>query len=136
MTTLAQPLAYTVRDCASALRCSERTIRRAIGAGKLRVVRVGRLVRVPVESLRQFMEGAQASGPVRPFIPSDCYKSDERRTKSKPELNAAKGITQVASSSEEENRFCRTQLALNGRTEAKLKENGNESDSPEYLSQQ
>lgn len=54
--TLAQPIAYTIRECAEALRISERTVRRAIAAGKLQVIRVGRLVRVPAESLRQFVE--------------------------------------------------------------------------------
>jgi excisionase family DNA binding protein len=57
---LPQAIAYTVRDCASALRCSERTIRRAIAAGKLRSLRVGRLVRVTADSLRHFVEGRQA----------------------------------------------------------------------------
>lgn len=92
MSIVAQPLAYTVGECADALRVSKRTIRRAIAAGKLRVIRVGRLVRVPAESLRQFMEGegAQASGPIT--------KSDERRhTKSKPELNECSGNAIVLS---------------------------------------
>ena len=58
MSTLVQPLAYTIPECAEALRISERTVRRAIAAGKLQVIRVGRLVRVPAESLRQFVEHA------------------------------------------------------------------------------
>jgi excisionase family DNA binding protein len=61
VSTLIQPLAYTIRECAEALRISERTVRRAIATGKLRAIRVGRLVRVPAASLRQFVErGGQA----------------------------------------------------------------------------
>jgi len=58
MSTLVQPLAYTIRECAEALRISERTVRRAISAGNLQAIRVGRLVRVPAESLRRFVERA------------------------------------------------------------------------------
>jgi excisionase family DNA binding protein len=61
LVTLPQPLAYTTRECAEALRISERTVRRAIASGKLKAIHVGRLVRVPAESLRQFIErGEQA----------------------------------------------------------------------------
>ena len=56
MSTLVQPLAYTIRECAEALRISERTVRRAIATGGLQALRVGRLVRVPAESLRAFVE--------------------------------------------------------------------------------
>jgi len=56
MSTLIQPLAFTTREVAEALRISERTVRRAIAAGKLQAIRVGRLVRVPAASLRQFIE--------------------------------------------------------------------------------
>lgn len=58
MSTLVQPLAYTIPECAEALRISERTVRRTIAARKLQIIRVGRLVRVPAESLRQFVERA------------------------------------------------------------------------------
>jgi excisionase family DNA binding protein len=58
MSAFVQPLAYTVRECAEALRISERTVRRAIAAGKLQAIRVGRLVRVPAESLQRFVERA------------------------------------------------------------------------------
>jgi excisionase family DNA binding protein len=55
--TLVQPVAYTVRDCASALRCSERTIHRLVKSGTLApVIRIGRLLRIPAESLRRFVE--------------------------------------------------------------------------------
>ena len=49
--TGSQPIAYTVREAAQMVRVSERTIRRAIAAGKLRPIRFGRAVRVPWESL-------------------------------------------------------------------------------------
>jgi excisionase family DNA binding protein len=58
MSTDVEPRAYTVRECAEALRVSERTVRRAVSAGKIQSIRVGRLVRVPAESLRQFVNGA------------------------------------------------------------------------------
>lgn len=53
----AQPerLAYTIRELACAVRCSERTIRRAIGSGRLKAVRIGRCVRVRSESLAEFL---------------------------------------------------------------------------------
>jgi excisionase family DNA binding protein len=50
-----EPLAYTIRELAHAVRCSERTIRRAISSGQLNVVRIGRCVRVPRESLKDFL---------------------------------------------------------------------------------
>jgi excisionase family DNA binding protein len=56
MSPIPQPLAFTVSECAAALRVSQRTIRRAIAARKLQAIHVGRLVRVPAESLQQFME--------------------------------------------------------------------------------
>ena len=59
MNTLVQPIAYSIRDCAAALQVSERTIRRAINAGKLQAIRIGRIVRVSSESLRQFVEAAE-----------------------------------------------------------------------------
>jgi excisionase family DNA binding protein len=36
---------------------SERTIRRAIAAGKLRVVRIGRCVRVPTDAVSALLSG-------------------------------------------------------------------------------
>lgn len=53
-----EPLAYTIRELASAIRCSERTIRRAIASGRLRTVRIGRCVRVPRESVAEFLSTA------------------------------------------------------------------------------
>jgi excisionase family DNA binding protein len=82
--TSVQPIAYSIRDCAAALQVSERTIRRAIAAGKLQAIHIGRLVRVSSESLQQFVEAAQ--------------------TKSQAnfdELSASKGKTHVGSGSEE-----------------------------------
>jgi len=51
-------VAYTVREIASALRLSERTVHRLIKSGVLRAVRISRCVRVPAESLQQFVERA------------------------------------------------------------------------------
>ena len=47
-------LAYTYKEAARAIAVSERTIRRSIQAGKLRVVRVGARVLIPADALRQF----------------------------------------------------------------------------------
>jgi len=38
---------WTVRQLAEAWRVSERTVRRAIADGRIRVVRIGRSVRIP-----------------------------------------------------------------------------------------
>jgi excisionase family DNA binding protein len=54
-TTQPEPLAYTIAELARAVRCSERTIRRAISSGQLNVVRIGRCVRVTRESLKDFL---------------------------------------------------------------------------------
>lgn len=51
-----EPLAYTVRECASALRVSERTVHRLIRSGALGAVRISRCVRVPAVALTQFLE--------------------------------------------------------------------------------
>jgi excisionase family DNA binding protein len=51
-------LAYTIAECADALKVSQRSIRRAIAAGRLNVMRWGRIVRVPTESLQRFVEEA------------------------------------------------------------------------------
>ena len=50
-----EPLAYTIRECATSIQVSERTTRRAIASGQLSVVRIGRCVRVPRESLKNFL---------------------------------------------------------------------------------
>jgi excisionase family DNA binding protein len=51
-----EPLAVDVREAARLTSLSARTIRRYILLGRLRVVRVGRRVLVPVESLRALLE--------------------------------------------------------------------------------
>lgn len=57
MNTAPQPVAYTIPECAAALRVSPRTIRRAIAAGQLGpVIRIGRLVRVSQQSLLEFLD--------------------------------------------------------------------------------
>jgi excisionase family DNA binding protein len=60
MSTALEPMAYTIREAAQAVRLSERTIRRAISSGKLQAVRIGRAVRVPRESLRTLLSPALA----------------------------------------------------------------------------
>jgi excisionase family DNA binding protein len=54
-TSQPEPLAYTIHELARSLRCSERTVRRLISSGRLNVVRFGRCVRVPRESLKDFL---------------------------------------------------------------------------------
>jgi excisionase family DNA binding protein len=60
-TTQPEPLAYTIAELARAVRCSERTIRRAISSGQLTAVRIGRCVRVPRESLKDFLSAQGAA---------------------------------------------------------------------------
>lgn len=56
MSTLGPPLAYTIRECADALRVSERTVRRAISSGRLNAVRItSRAVRVRAADLEEFV---------------------------------------------------------------------------------
>lgn len=50
--------ALTIREAAQALGVSERTVRRAVAAGKLRVVRIGRCVRVPQDSISALLSTA------------------------------------------------------------------------------
>ncbi len=57
MSTPVQLLALTIREAAQTLGVSERTIRRAIAARKLRVVRIGRCVRVPQDSISALLSG-------------------------------------------------------------------------------
>ena len=51
-------LAYTDADVASLLRVSKRTVYRLRKSGALRSVYVGRAVRIPADSLAQFLERA------------------------------------------------------------------------------
>lgn len=46
-----EPIAYTVREAAEMVRVSERTIRRRIADGRLTIVRIGRCVRVPRQTI-------------------------------------------------------------------------------------
>ena len=58
-------LAYTVKECAAAVGVSPRTITREIQRGRLRMVRIGRTVRIPAQALTQFLERvATSSKPV------------------------------------------------------------------------
>ena len=59
MSTPAQPLAYTDAEVSSLLRVSKRTVYRLRKSGALRAVRFGRAVRVPADSLAQFLESAK-----------------------------------------------------------------------------
>jgi excisionase family DNA binding protein len=52
------PLALTLGQAAERTGLSERTLRRAIADGRLRALRSGRSVRVPLDALRAFVEGA------------------------------------------------------------------------------
>ena len=47
----------TVKDAAQRLACSEAAIRKWIGQGRLRAVRVGRLVRIRPADLERMVEG-------------------------------------------------------------------------------
>ena len=58
MSAPTQPLAYTDADVASLLNVSKRTVYRLRKSGALRVVRIGRAVRIPADSLTQFLECA------------------------------------------------------------------------------
>jgi excisionase family DNA binding protein len=71
-----EPLAVDVRTAASLTSLSARTIRRFIQLGRLRAVRAGRRVLVPLDSLRALLhaEGPSAgrdlgnkSGPIEPM---------------------------------------------------------------------
>lgn len=56
------PLAYTDAEVSSLLRVSKRTVYRLRKSGALRAIRIGRAVRIPADSLAQFLE----RGAVRP----------------------------------------------------------------------
>ena len=48
-------LAYSAREAADTLGCSERHIRDMVNEGQLRVVRLGRRVLIPAEALRDLL---------------------------------------------------------------------------------
>jgi len=82
MSTPALPLAYTIRACAAAVQCSERTIRRAIASGRLHSVRIGRAVRIPSWSLAQFLSSdleAQGDTPSRSLETAEVREDAEVR---------------------------------------------------------
>jgi len=54
-----EPLAVDVQEAARLTSLSQRTIRRYIQLGRLRAVRIGRRVLVPLESLRALLRVAQ-----------------------------------------------------------------------------
>ncbi len=54
--------ALKVDEVAKRLHVSPQTIRVMIERGELRAVRVGRVIRIPVEALEGFLRGEQARG--------------------------------------------------------------------------
>jgi excisionase family DNA binding protein len=62
VSTPAQPLAYTDAEVGSLLHLSKRTVYRLRKSGALRAVHIGRAVRIPADSLAQFLERARLNG--------------------------------------------------------------------------
>jgi excisionase family DNA binding protein len=58
----AQPLAYTDAEVGSLLHLSKRTVYRLRKSGVLRAIRIGRAVRIPADSLAQFLKRARLNG--------------------------------------------------------------------------
>lgn len=55
---------YTVREVANILKVSTKTVRDWIRKGRLKAVRIGRILRVPEDELRRLLfESEQPSGP-------------------------------------------------------------------------
>jgi excisionase family DNA binding protein len=50
-------LTYTVEEVARMIGCSPRTVVREIQRGRLSVIRVGRLVRIPTQTLTAYVSG-------------------------------------------------------------------------------
>ncbi len=50
------PTLLTIDEVAAALRCSKRTVENLVSSRSIRVVRIGRMVRVRQEDLQQFVE--------------------------------------------------------------------------------
>ena len=67
-----EPLAVDVREAARLTSLSTFTIRRAVKRGRLRAVRVGRRVLIPVTELEQLVHGEK-----REFVPSQAVHSGE-----------------------------------------------------------
>lgn len=61
--TTVPAIALTAADLADALQVSERTIRRMIAAGEIKVIRLGRSVRVPMEEANRILGGHGAGKP-------------------------------------------------------------------------
>jgi excisionase family DNA binding protein len=60
-----EPLAVDVREAGRLLSISPRTIRRHIQSGRIKAVRVGRRILVPVEALMQTLSEAARQEPRR-----------------------------------------------------------------------
>lgn len=52
----APPLVLTLVEVAAQLRCTRRSVERQVAAGHLRVLRIGRCVRVERQELERFLE--------------------------------------------------------------------------------
>ena len=63
MNSMGSPLAYTIRECANALRLSERTVHRLIKSGSLTSVRIGRAVRISTHEVERLI--AEGTIPAR-----------------------------------------------------------------------
>ena len=57
---LARPVVLCVDDAAAALCVSPKTVRRLAARGDLRVVRIGRLVRIPFSEIERLIAGGDA----------------------------------------------------------------------------
>jgi len=51
----AQPLTYTLRECAEALKVSLNSFRKIVDNGEVKVVRVGKRVLIPVRELERYL---------------------------------------------------------------------------------
>lgn len=60
-----EPQAYSLAEVATKLRMSQRTVRRLIQTGQLKMKQIGRLKRIPSKSLEEFMD-ADAVAETRP----------------------------------------------------------------------
>ncbi len=77
-----EPLAVDIREAARLLSLSPRTIRRAIHQGRLRAVRVGRRLLIPVAELGRLMEtDASAGDSAIPPEPARCEEAEAAQCK-------------------------------------------------------
>lgn len=65
------PRAYSPREVGDALGINELTVRMEVRRGKLRAIRVGRLLRIPADALSAYLSGEHVDmrRPVRPARP-------------------------------------------------------------------